>query len=105
MFLEAKKAGANLNAQHWKQLFEYFNADKAHIGILTNGAEFRFYTDSVKQNIMDEEPFLTIDILKLDASQINVLEGISKSRFAPGTDLAQNQNQQLAGKGAQSAVR
>lgn len=87
MFLEAKKAGANLNAKHWKQLFEYFNADKAHIGILTNGVEFRFYTDSVKQNIMDEEPFLTIDMLKLDASQINVLEGISKSRFAPEQTL------------------
>ncbi len=87
IFLEAKKAGENLSAKHWKQLFEYFNADKARVGILTNGVEFRFYTDSVKQNIMDEEPFLTIDVLKLDALRINVLEGFSKSRFAPEQTL------------------
>ena len=62
MLLEAKKAAVNLSAKHWKQLFQYFNAVKARIGILTNGIEFRFYTDSVKQNIMDEELFLTIDI-------------------------------------------
>ena len=54
---------------------------------MTNGIEFRFYTDSVKQHIMDEEPFLTIDMLKLDAAQINVLEGFSKSHFAPEQTL------------------
>ena len=87
MFLEAKKASENLSAKHWKQLFEYFNADKARIGILTNGVEYRFYTDSVKQNIMDEGPFMTLDILNLDASQTNILEGFSKSRFSPDQTL------------------
>ncbi|MCE2472174.1 MAG: type I restriction enzyme HsdR N-terminal domain-containing protein, partial [Anaerolineae bacterium] len=52
MFLEAKKADENLNAKHWKQLFQYFNADKARIGILTNGVDYRFYSDIVKPNIM-----------------------------------------------------
>ncbi len=83
MVLEAKKASETLSAKHWKQLFEYFNADKARIGILTNGIEYRLYTDIVKPNIMDKEPFLEIDLLKLDKRKLEVLEGFTKTRFDP----------------------
>ena len=83
MFLEAKKAGENLGAKHWKQLFEYFNADKACIAILTNGLEYRFYADMEKPNIMDKKPFLEIDLLKLDKRKLEVLQGFTKTRFDP----------------------
>lgn len=87
MLIEVKAANITLNQHHWKQLHSYFVALDVEFGVLTNGLEYRFYTDTKKNNVMDEEPFLTIDMLKLDASQINILEGFSKSRFAPEQTL------------------
>lgn len=81
MFLEAKKAGEGLGDKHWKQLFEYFNADKARIGILTNGLEFRWYTDIEKPNIMDKDPFLTINLRDLDKPSVAHLIGFTKTHF------------------------
>ena len=87
MFLEAKKASEKLSAKHWKQLFEYFNADKARIGILTNGLEYRLYTDIVKQNIMDKDPFLIINLGDLDKVSVAHLDGFTKARFHPEHSL------------------
>ena len=81
MFLEAKKAGEKLSTKHWKQLFQYFNAGTARIGILTNGIEYRFYTDLKKRNIMDKQPFLAIDMLALDKRSVEALENFTKPRF------------------------
>lgn len=81
MVVEAKKAGASLGYKEWKQLYEYFNADKARVGILTNGKEYRFYTDMAKPNIMDDQPFLDIDLLNLDQKKVGILEGFTKARF------------------------
>ena len=87
MLIEVKSANISLNQHHWKQLHSYFVALDVEFGVLTNGLEYRFYTDTKKNNVMDEDPFLTIDMLKLDTSQINILEGFSKSRFAPEQTL------------------
>ena len=87
MLIEVKAASIVLNQHHWKQLHSYFVALDVEFGVLTNGLEYRFYTDTKKNNVMDEEPFLTIDMLKLDASQINILDGFSKTRFAPAQTL------------------
>ena len=87
MLIEVKSSNTTLNQHHWKQLHSYFVALDVEFGVLTNGLEYRFYTDTKKSNVMDEEPFLTIDMLKLDASQVNILEGFSKSRFAPEQTL------------------
>ena len=87
MLLEAKNVGEKLGTKYWKQLFEYFNADKARIGILTNGIEYRFYTDSAKQNIMDNEPFLTINLRDLDKVSVAHLDGFTKERFHPEHSL------------------
>lgn len=87
MLVEIKSANTTLNPHHWKQLHSYFVALDVEFGVLTNGLEYRFYTDTKKSNVMDEVPFLTIDMLKLDAAQVNTLEGFSKSRFAPEQTL------------------
>ena len=81
IFIEAKAADVVLNANHWKQLHHYFNAEDARIGILTNGLEFRFYTDLKKDNIMDREPFLVLDLLDLDGSLIDELKLFTKAGF------------------------
>lgn len=60
--VECKKVGADLTDDRG-QLRSYFNAlVSAKLGILTNGIVFEFFVDSDEPNIMDEEPFLTLDL-------------------------------------------
>lgn len=59
MFIEAKSYAANLT-NHCPQLSRYYNATpEVTVGAITNGREWRFFTDLVNKNIMDSEPFLT----------------------------------------------
>lgn len=81
--IEAKSANKPLSDNHWKQLREYYGALEVRFGILTNGIEFHFYTDLKKLNIMDKEPFLTVDMLELDERLVNELEGFTKTSFDP----------------------
>lgn len=66
---------------HDNQLLRYFNVTKAKFGILTNGIKFRFYTDLVEPNIMDEKPFLEFDISEIKEIQIEELKKFHKSYF------------------------
>ncbi len=86
IIIEVKKLGVNLD-KHWKQLFEYFNATEAAIGILTNGIEYRFYSDMRKVNTMDEKPFHVIDLLQLDKQKVDILEGFTKAQFDPVSSI------------------
>ncbi|GAB2549867.1 type I restriction endonuclease [Spirosoma aerophilum] len=78
-----------IECKHWKQaltlhdnqLLRYFHVTKARFGILTNGIVYRFYTDLVAPNKMDEQPFLEIDLLDLKDSQIEELKKFSKPYF------------------------
>jgi hypothetical protein len=54
----------------------YFHVSKAKFGLLTNGIEYRFYSDLVEPNKMDEKPFLEFKITEIKDSQI---EEINKS--------------------------
>ncbi|MDQ3394746.1 MAG: type I restriction endonuclease, partial [Bacteroidota bacterium] len=42
---------------HNSQLFRYYHASKAKFGLLTNGLIYRFYTDLMAPNKMDDKPF------------------------------------------------
>lgn len=78
-----------VECKHWKQtltlhdnqLLRYFHVTKARFGILTNGIVYRFYTDLVAANKMDEQPFLEIDLLDLKDSQVEELKKFHKSYF------------------------
>ncbi len=83
LVIEAKAAVHSLNEQHWRQLYNYFGALDVQFGVLTNGIEYRFYTDLKKSNVMDKEPFLVIDLLNLDARLVTELEGFSQAGFDP----------------------
>lgn len=61
LLIECKHWKQNLD-RHVMQLRAYFAASDARVGILTNGIEYRFYTDLEKVNLMDEEPFLVVDM-------------------------------------------
>lgn len=60
MLIEAKPFSANLN-NHCPQLSRYYNATpEVTVGAITNGREWRFFTDLVNKNIMDPDPFLVV---------------------------------------------
>ena len=76
-----------IEAKHWKQkldnhdgqLLRYFHVCKAKFSILTNGVEYRFFTDLVETNKMDSHPFLEFDITSITDLQIEELKKFHKS--------------------------
>lgn len=80
LLMECKHCGQNLNL-HDTQLQKYFVASNARFGVLTNGIEYRFYTDLEKPNIMDSKPFLVVDMLNLSDNDIEQLKKFHKSYY------------------------
>jgi len=80
IFIECKTSGCKLDP-HDTQLFRYFHTTKAKFAILTNGVEYKFFTDLVDPNKMDEKPFLTFDITKVRDNVIEELKKFHKSYF------------------------
>ena len=65
IFVECKTCTENLD-KHSAQLIRYFNSTvDARFAILTNGIIYKFFTDLDNSNIMDNTPFLTINLLDL----------------------------------------
>ena len=58
MIIECKKDGVDLSQIGASQLFRYFSVSNVKVGILTNGTEYRFFSDLDKTNSMDTNPFL-----------------------------------------------
>jgi len=84
ILIECKHWGQNLSL-HDNQLLRYFHVSNANFGILTNGIVYRFYTDLEKENVMDEKPFLEVDILNIKDSQIEEIKKFHKSYFDVGS--------------------
>lgn len=80
-----------IECKHWKQkldvhdgqLLRYFHVSKAKFAILTNGINYRFYTDLVEANKMDEKPFLDINMEDIKDGQIERLKEFHKNYFNP----------------------
>ncbi len=80
-FVEAKEVGKKL-ATYDEQLADYFaKAPEARLGILTNGVQWRFFTDVVNSNIMDKEPFLKWDVLTDELPPFDFLTLLQKTQF------------------------
>jgi len=80
ILIECKHWEQNLNI-HDGQLLRYFHVSKAKFGLLTNGIEYRFYSDLVDPNKMDEKPFLEFKIADIKDNQIEELKKFHKSYF------------------------
>jgi predicted type IV restriction endonuclease len=80
ILVECKHWAQNLNL-HDGQLLRYFHVSKAKFGILSNGIIYRFYSDLVEPNKMDEKPFLEINMLEIKDNQIEELKKFHKSYF------------------------
>lgn len=80
ILIECKWCGKTLD-RHDSQLFRYFGTTPAKFAILTNGIEYKFYTDLDESNKMDLTPFLNIDITNLNEAAITNLKKFSKDSF------------------------
>jgi hypothetical protein len=80
LLIECKHWAQDLNL-HDTQLQRYFVASKARFGVLTNGIEYRFYTDLEKSNIMDVKPFLVVNLLDITDAEIEQLKKFHKSYY------------------------
>lgn len=75
MFVEAKAFSQKLD-NHCPQLSRYYNATPAvAVAAITNGREWRFFTDLNQKNIMDDKPFL---VLHLDSPDDNTAEQLAR---------------------------
>lgn len=80
ILIECKHWAQNLNL-HDGQLLRYFHVSKAKFGLLTNGIIYRFYSDLVEANKMDEKPFIDFNITEIKDNQIEELKKFHKSVF------------------------
>jgi len=80
ILIECKWCGEELDVYN-SQLFRYFHTTQSRFGLLTNGVLYRFYTDLVEPNKMDEKPFLEFNIEDLKESLVEELKKFHKSYF------------------------
>jgi len=80
LLIECKHSSQNLD-YCGNQLFRYFGTSKAKYAVLTDGIQYRFFSDLESENVMDKTPFLEIDMTNLKDSQIEELKKFHKSYF------------------------
>ena len=80
ILIEAKTHTEKLD-RHKSQLERYFTVTDSKFAILTNGIEYLFYSDLAKPNIMDEKPFLSINMLEIKSRDIKELEKFKFENF------------------------
>ncbi|MEL7671697.1 type I restriction endonuclease [Methanobacterium sp.] len=84
LLIECKQCNSDLDKEHASQLFRYFAANTpAKFAILTNGINYRFFTDIDKPNIMDNKPFLEINMCELKELEVKELKKFTKDKFDP----------------------
>lgn len=81
MLFECKPCNVSLEDNHMSQLYRYFSVTEAHIGILTNGIVYRFYSDLEESNKMDVKPFMEFNVLDIQESLILELKRLTKQAF------------------------
>ncbi|WP_414549273.1 type I restriction endonuclease [Anabaena sp. CCY 0017] len=81
MFVEAKAYGQKAEA-HDGQLSRYFNGlITTKVAIVTNGIDYRFFTDLRDKNVMDKEPFFIFNILEYETKDIENLKFFHRNNF------------------------
>ncbi len=80
ILVECKHWSQNLTL-HDGQLLRYFHVSRAKFGLLTNGITYRFFSDLVEPNKMDEKPFLEFNINEIKDNQLEELRKFHKTVF------------------------
>lgn len=83
--IECKKVGT-LNEANRGELKGYFNAvPSVKLGILTDGLIYQLFTDTGLENLMDDEPFATVDLNQVAQEQLGDTELDALLRLRKGT--------------------
>jgi predicted type IV restriction endonuclease len=91
ILFECKTIGAKLNS-YSSQLYRYFSVTNARIAILTDGVEYRFFSDLTEPNRLDSVPFFTFTLEKIRKDDALRLEQFSKPKFDLAEVLADAEN-------------
>lgn len=82
IYIEVKPYGTQLDG-HQGQLARYFNSTQTvSLAIITNGTEYKLYTDTGDPNIMDTEPFHIVN-LEHQEQGLEILSRFQKEYFSP----------------------
>jgi predicted type IV restriction endonuclease len=81
ILIECKSSTGPLRIENASQLYRYFSVTKARIAVLTNGEIYQFFTDLDAPNMMDNRPFLVLDMANVDESLLPELVKLSKEVF------------------------
>lgn len=82
VLIEVKRAGMKLQKQQHGQLYRYFTVNRCRIAILTNGILYQIYSDLNTPNIMDDDPFVSFNLLEDDpAIYMSTVKQFTKERF------------------------
>ena len=84
IILEAKDWKQSLSGKMFSQLYRYFVTSESKIGVITNGIEYQFYTDSIKENIMDESPFFSFSLEHFTYEDVSMLMKFDRSQIENG---------------------
>lgn len=83
IFIECKALGAALE-DHGGQLSRYFNSTPSvRVAMITDGVRVRVFTDLQQPNIMDLQPWLSIDLMSIKPAEIEALRRFRKADFSP----------------------
>lgn len=83
IFIECKPLGAALE-DHGGQLSRYFNSTPSvKVAMITDGVRLRVFTDLQQPNIMDVQPWLSIDLLSIKPAEMEALRRFRKTDFSP----------------------
>ena len=83
ILIECKAYGVELETRPPEQLAMYFHPTEVHLGILTDGVIYRFYSDLENSNVMDKEPFLEINLQSIGQPDVGHLNVFFKGNFDP----------------------
>lgn len=86
ILVECKAHNADLDRQHPTQLYRYFSVLEARFAVLTNGINYRFFTDLEEPNKLDSKSFFEFNMFDISESSVEELKRFTKSSF----DLDQN---------------
>lgn len=81
ILFECKRAGVDLGTADMSQLYRYFGVTRARIAILSNGIQYRFFSDLEEPNKMDQRPFMDLNLLELKDEQVAEVEKLAKGSF------------------------
>ncbi len=88
MLIECKFVDANLDNEDPTQLYRYFAAAHTRLAVLTNGINYRFYSDLEDANVMDKKPFFEFNMTNVTEEVAAEIKKFTKEKFNLGDILS-----------------